>query len=253
MTKEEQLKNFYDILYLNLEKNQLNNIICFEEIISAMLLGYELNDDNYRNLSLYQFLLLWNTITNENENLLEPYSLIDYDIYNDIMSDYKNDYFKKFHALFISEFAKSLVDDNDTISKMMLKDRNSEIENTFNVILILKNILVNNQQYCNHFISLLALTEVYHTIFKLNLDKEKIYEMIMINGLVEMFLNEGINENILKKLNKGYYFVKLYKEFQNKSSKEAEFISEIDLVLKSIDLNGFVKFDNLSLKKEMIK
>lgn len=272
MSNEEFLLNFYNDFIDLLQKDKLSSTICFEELVTIMLFGYEFEEKSLNNSSVYELLLVWNltfnNYTNKSKNdydTLRPFSDIDFIYYYNILKNISSDFLLFSRINMMCKLTTDLEHDNINVATTLIIKMNPNFINAFKVLASLKEIMrkgwikrsvdINYQENDQtHTIQMLAFTSAYFRIYKpTNLDLKRILEMIIIHEVGEKLAGDICDDGNIKHLTKhdierkcvletftplksGQYFISLWEEFESRETDEASFaycVDKLDPVLKA--------------------
>lgn len=210
-------------------------------------------------------------------DLLKPFSTINEDSYFNLLM--MSNPFLAQEILIICRLAEELENENSfSLAKELLKIRGSKLQDSYNSFSKMKEIIRTGWIARNveesyrendavHIMQMFALAMAYFRLDISNdLDRQKTYETILIHEIGETLagdIREGTSghdtkneiekqavEKTFKPLGKGSYFINLWTEFEEKKTKEARFVyqlDKIDPVLKAKILDSILERDDLFL------
>ncbi len=272
MSNEEKLLKFYSDFIKISQKDKLSSVICFEELATIMLFGYELNDSTLNNPDVYEMILIWNLTYNnyadeirDDYRVLQPFSDIDFVYYYNIVKSVSTNFLLWARINMMSKLACDLEHDNINVASELISKIKPQLVNAFKVLASLKEIMrkgwikrnvslefQENDQM--HTIQMMAFISAYFRIYKpTDLNFKKLLEMILIHEVGEALAGDICDDGSLKHLTKhdiekvcvvetfsplscGQYFISLWEEFEERKTKEAKFaycVDKLDPVLKA--------------------
>lgn len=297
MDKNDILIKFYNDLVTLSQEDILNSIEFFEQASMCMLLGHVLGNERIIEPKAYEALLLWNLSyivykknakENKTEDLIKIFKNVDKEYYENLMNGCQDILFSR-ELYCVARLAFEIEkDDGTNIYIKMLDTKNPELHEAYNSFSNLKNIIRVgfikrnvDANYCEsdstHIMQMVALASAYLRLYKPeDLKYQKVIEMILIHEIGENLagdIAEGDKrhqskhdleaiavENTFKKLVNGQYFVDLWNEFEERKTKEAVFVYQLDkldpiLKAKYLDevLNRndlFAEFYNYEAKRD---
>lgn len=253
-----------------------NNFV--EQAATSMMIGKEFGGTDLNSEESYEISFILNLILNHNSVLINLSKLsvaINKDPYFESLIT-KNPLLVR-EILVICRLVNELEDvENFTIAKDLLRIKGSKLQESYNSFSKMRNIIrkgwvVRNveQTYQEndaiHIMQMFALAMAYFRFDKsIDLDRKKVYETILIHEIGEVLaddIREGTPEHDTKHdieklavektfscLNKGAYFIKLWNEFENRATPEAQFtydLDKIDPILKAKILDKVLKRNDL--------
>lgn len=261
--EEEKILKFYDELVILLQKYG-TEYSAFEEFVTALLSGHELGDRDLCTPEFYESLLvmeisLYNNLEQgvNNSLILHPFNIIDTYYYFNLIRDKVLTNLLGYHKmLFTTRFTSELNSGLDTFASVLVKSARPEYLEIFENFSKLKEVLRNgwikrsvdpkyNESDAAHSIQMISLASVCFRTYPLeHLDKQKVYEMIIIHEIAEIVVGdivENSDEHLTKSereriavhkifanLHCKDYFINLWEEFESRKSEEAKFVYELD-------------------------
>lgn len=261
--EEEKILKFYDSLVALLQKNK-TDYNSFDEFVTAFLCGHELGDTGVCTTEFYESLLItsiafFNQLHGDGNNKfnMHPFDIIDEAYYDNLRKEYVTENVLGYRRLlFTSQFARELNSKSNSYAYLMVQNARPEYLGIYKEFGKLKEIIrqgwvkrkVNpdfNESDATHSLQMLALASVCFRLYPLeHLDKQKVYEMIIIHEIAETIVGdivENSDEHLTKSekeriavhkifANLQYkdYFINLWEEFESRKSEEAKFVYELD-------------------------
>lgn len=260
--KEQALLNFYQKFVTLSQKDLSSGEHFFEQALINMIFNHEFKRKSLCSVEAYEKLLLWNLSYNNMiyeksyEDYLEilgPFSIINFNNYYTYLLS--NDLFLNQELFMICKLADELKNKNGMpISLLSLKNQNFittyytilKLEEIFRKGWIIRNV---EKEYVEsdaiHTMQMLALASAYFNIYNdLNLDKRKVFEMILIHEIGEIKAGDipeidprhdtkhdieyrAVKE-IFSNLSSGNDFILLWSEFEERKTQEAKFVYDLD-------------------------
>lgn len=253
MGKIENVWTFYEnVVKIIWSREDVANDF-LKQAITNMLLEKELEQEPLLNEQIYEMILYYN-LGYSNQNLRQK-SMEIQEIEKMITMLQKKD-----SSLLLSQ------KENDELLKVI--DSFSQLKNILRTGWIKRNVPLEYQETdTEHTMQMTSLaTSIFKGYPDLQLDRKKVYEMILIHEIGEQVvgdIREGTKEhqtkhlreeqavvNVFENIKSGDYFVNLWEEFEERKSKEATFtyqLDKIDPVLKAKLLDKELGRDDLFL------
>ena len=253
MGKIENVWTFYEnVVKIIWSREDVANDF-LKQAITNMLLEKELEQEPLLNEQIYEMILYYN-LGYSNQNLRQK-SMEIQEIEKMITMLQKKD-----SSLLLSQ------KENDELLKVI--DSFSQLKNILRTGWIKRNVPLEYQETdTEHTMQITSLaTSIFKGYPDLQLDRKKVYEMILIHEIGEQVvgdIREGTKEhqtkhlreeqavvNVFENIKSGDYFVNLWEEFEERKSKEATFtyqLDKIDPVLKAKILDKELGRDDLFL------
>ena len=253
MGKIENVWTFYEnVVKIIWSREDVANDF-LKQAITNMLLEKELEQEPLLNEQIYEMILYYN-LGYSNQNLRQK-SMEIQEIEKMITMLQKKD-----SSLLLSQ------KENDELLKVI--DSFSQLKNILRAGWIKRNVPLEYQETdTEHTMQMTSLaTSIFKGYPDLQLDRKKVYEMILIHEIGEQVvgdIREGTKEhqtkhlreeqavvNVFENIKSGDYFVNLWEEFEERKSKEATFtyqLDKIDPVLKAKLLDKELGRDDLFL------
>lgn len=242
----------------------------------TMLLGIECDNSHFRTKQAYEILLLLNITTDYTQYTSNPFYMIDRDYYHELIT--LNPLLLK-ELIMIKRFTQNIKTKNTNSMEMQLLNlKNENYITSFHSFIKLIEIIrtgwikrnVNKkclESDADHIMQMMAFASAYFTLFPSeDLDDQKVMEMMLIHESGEILagdIAEGdilhstknkIEEigvrNLFCNFKKGEYFINMWKEFEKRESKEANFVYELDKldpVMKAKCLDEILERNDLLL------
>lgn len=282
--EEQKILKFYEYLVKLLKQNPVGGDNLFEECANSLLCGHELGDEGVCTPEFYESLLLCNISSinniskgNKDEVSIYPFDEIDKEYY---MALLKNNVLANIltyrRLMFISKLTDDLENNPESYMFQMVATGRPDYLEVVKEFGKIKKILRNgwikrkvnskyNESDATHSVQMLALASACFQLYPLkHLDKQKVYEMIIIHEIAETIVGD-IVENSLEHLTKSEseriavhkifanlhnkeYFINLWEEFETRESEEAKLVyqlDKIDPVLKAKFLDKELNRDDL--------
>lgn len=282
MEVSENIWKFYQNVVNLIQKDYASANKFVEQAATSMILGHEFGGTNLNSVESYETSFVWNlTYNNQSEStnsfadLLKPFSTINQDFYFNLLIA-ENPFLAQ-EILMVCCLVEELEDENrSSLAKELLKIRGSKLQESYNSFSKMKEIIRTGWVVRNveesyrendavHIMQMFALAMAYFRLDKdVSMDKQKVYETILIHEIGEILagdIREGASghdtkheiekqavEKTFKPLTKGAYFIELWDEFEEKKTKEARFVyqlDKIDPVLKAKILDKILERDDL--------
>ncbi len=258
----EGVWKFYQNVVELLQKDygSANNFV--EQAATSMLCGMEFGGTALNSIESYETSFIWNlTYNNENNKelntILAPFSIINQDGYfNELITS--NPLLAR-EILMICQLSNELeTNKSDSLAAKLLDLKKSKLPEAYHSFSTMKEItrtgwIVRNipkthqENDAIHIMQMFALALAYFRLDKnIDLDQKKVYETILLHEIGETLagdIREGIAEHETKhdlerqavkktftSLNKGLYFIDLWDEFEERKTKEAEFVYQLDKI-----------------------
>ena len=253
MGKIENVWTFYEnVVKIIWSREDVANDF-LKQAITNMLLEKELEQEPLLNEQIYE-MILYHNLGYSNQNSRQK-SMEIQEIEKMITMLQKKD-----SSLLLSQ------KENDELLKVI--DSFSQLKNILRTGWIKRNVPLEYQETdTEHTMQMTSLaTSIFKGYPDLQLDRKKVYEMILIHEIGEQVvgdIREGTKEhqtkhlreeqavvNVFENIKSGDYFVNLWEEFEERKSKEATFtyqLDKIDPVLKAKLLDKELGRDDLFL------
>ena len=253
MGKIENVWTFYEnVVKIIWSREDVANDF-LKQAITNMLLEKELEQEPLLNEQIYEMILYYN-LGYSNQNLRQK-SMEIQEIEKMITMLQKKD-----SSLLLSQ------KENDELLKVI--DSFSQLKNILRTGWIKRNVPLEYQETdTEHTMQMTSLaTSIFKGYPDLQLDRKKVYEMILIHEIGEQVvgdIREGTKEhqtkylreeqavvNVFENIKSGDYFVNLWEEFEERKTEEATFtyqLDKIDPVLKAKILDKELGRDDLFL------
>lgn len=264
MKVSENIWKFYQNVVNLIQKDYTSANKFVEQAATSMMLGHEFGGTNLNSSESYETSFIWNLTynsqsesTNSFTNLLKPFSAINEDHYFDLLIT-ENPFLAQ-EILMVCRLVEELEAESSlSFAKELLKLRGSKLQESYNSFSKMKEIIrtgwvVRNVETSHrendavHIMQMFALAMAYFRLDKDDsMDKRKVYETILIHEIGETLagdIREGASghdtkheiekqavEKTFKPLGKGSYFINLWTEFEEKKTKEARFVYQLDKI-----------------------
>lgn len=285
MEKEEKIWNFYQEMVRLLQKDPISGNKFVEQALTSIIFGYEFQDESLHSIETLERLLLWNLSYNNKsqsnhnypmvEEFVKPFSSINQDLYfNNLIL---KDPIQSRKTYMMCKLAEDMeTKPNLSIAISLLQKKNPEFIKSYEAISKLKEIIrtgwitrnvekAYQENDPSHIMQMFSLATAYFRLDEtLDLDKEKVYEMILIHEIGELIagdIAEGSKEHsskhekekeavikIFSPIKTGEHFIALWEEFEERKTKESQFVyqlDKIDPVLKAKVLDQDLKREDL--------
>lgn len=278
---EERLLKFYNELVSMLHNSKQMGTILFEELVYAFISAHELGDSSLCTEEFYEYILLIN-ITSINNNgdkeeiNFSPFDIIDTSYYEKMLTNLSKNILEYRRLMFMARATYEINNDPNSYAYQLSSMGRPDYLNMLFEFSKLKNILRNgwikrsvNQNYNEsdalHSTQMMALAHACFQVYNLNhLNKQKVYEMIIIHEIAETIVGDIVEnteehltkserervaiQKIFANIQNKEYFIDLWLEFENRGSEEAKFVYELDKldpVLKARFLDKNLNRDDL--------
>ena len=250
MERIENVWTFYEnIVKIILSRKNIANEF-LEQSITTMLLEQELKQESLANEQIYE-MILYHNLGYSNRNLRQQIQ----EIQKMITMLQRKD-----NSLSLSQT------ENNELLKVI--DSFSKLKNVLRIGWIKRNVPLEYQETdTEHTMQMASLaTSMFKEYLDLQLDRKKVYEMILIHEIGELtvgdiregtkehqikhLLEQQAVENVFANIKSRDYFVNLWEEFEERKTEEAVFayqIDKIDPVLKAKFLDKELERDDLFL------
>lgn len=282
MGKEERLLNFYIQLVTLSQKDLRSGSLFFEQAITSMIMGHEYGANRLCSEETYEKIMLWNLAYNSREAgnlnkevILDPFCLLDDDnYYSNLLT---KDIVSNSEILMLCRLTSDLeVMDESSLAIQLLKIKDKDFILAYQTISKLKEIFRKGwirrnvqKEYIEddavHTMQMFSLASAYFRVYGAdNFACNKTLEMILIHEIGEVLADdivEGSKEHATKHaieyeavkqvfspLKKGAYFISLWEEFEDRKTKNAQFVYEIDKmdpILKALYLDFVLNREDL--------
>jgi len=260
--EEKKILDFYEAFAKIIQPCVCDKL--FGELVNAMICGHELDSSVECSKELYEYMLTFEILAISNQRLeyrdeltVYPFSIIDEEYYKGVLKSYTiEDIINYRRTLFLNKLAIDIEHNPNSYMYLLVKTCYPSYIEVFNNWIKVKEILrqgwinrrvdpLNIESDAMHSIQMFALASVCMHVYHLDhLDKQKIYEMIIIHEIAESVIGdivEGTDEhltksererlavyNIFDSFKNKEYFINLWEEFEYRKSEEAKFVYELD-------------------------